>query len=202
MRLASRAAVLLLALMGAGCNQRTLEAGPGTSDLAVAFPSDVDLGVAPDLALRSTDLALRADDLAETCVLAGENASVTAPGQTLTYAWFGNQGGTRMGQSCELFGQVSLLLGTNARAPTDYPIMEPRAEITIYTPLQLGTQTVEVKTNVGGDAQVTASVELTDYTVDALNAVTSIAGRLTTADGSWDGSFAAVRCPLLEWVCI
>jgi hypothetical protein len=185
-------AALLVVLAYAGCNHRALtmsDAGPTAGDLAT-------MPAAADFASPA------ADDMGEICVLSAENASVGYGGQALPYAWFGNQGGLTA-ESCSLFERVIVVLGTMTRAPQLYSPTEPTASFSFATPLQLGTQTVDVTTNIGSSTPVSATLELTDFALDATGqAVASISGRLQAADGSWDGSFVAARCPLFEAVCI
>jgi hypothetical protein len=193
----SRAAALLVVLAWAGCSHRALapsDAGLATGDLATG-----DLATMPAVA----DLAMPATDPARLCVLSTGNASLRYGAQALAYAWFGNQSGPGGEESCGRFGQVTVVLGTMPKPPERYKPTEPMAELTLVTPLQLGSQTVDVRTNIGDSANVSATLELTDFALDPIDqAVASISGRLQAADGSWDGSFAAARCSLFEFVCI
>jgi hypothetical protein len=174
------AAVLLLAL--AGCTERALPLAPE------------DLGARLDLALPARDLAATA------CGLTRVNAYLPYRDGTFAYSWFGNQGGL---QDCSTLGSVMVLLGTKRSLPAPDVPMEPIAKLAIATPLQMGTQNVDVMMHLGSDSTLPAILELTAFTVDPEDhMVTSIAGRLTGAEGNWGGSFDALRCPELEWVCL
>ena len=177
------AALSLLAIVG--CTDRSLH-DSSASDLAMLAPAD---------------LAPPAADLSGICGLASENASVVYSGQSPPYAWFANRPGP---VDCERYGQVLVILGAMPSTPPELQEeFGPTATFMLVEPQQLGTQTIDVTTNIGANTTVSATLELTDFTVDPVQAaVVSVAGRLQAADGSWQGSFTAARCSLFEGVCI
>lgn len=174
---------LIALVLVAGCNRA-----------ALPMPSDAATGDLAAADAAAVDLAQPLFDLARWCPDVGASSSVSVAGTLVAYAGLGD---VDMGNEGNCGPPPE---GVGLSIATDPSFQTARVGLQLPLPLSLGQTTT---LGAIDQKQATITVNVTAFTVRGAGpGLATMAGTLSTADGTLSGSFSAAYCPLLDLFCI
>jgi hypothetical protein len=147
------------------------------------------------------DFALPSLDLASACRLAMPNATTALAGNALLYAWIGNVDG---GGEAHCGGPPEDVVIVLSADPSAENGELQRTSFGLTLPVQLGTHSATAYTELGGEQQADATVEVTGLTIlsDGSGGMDTLQGSVDSPTLGLSGQFSASHCPYFDVTCI